>query len=64
MKHHAAVQTVRDRYNSRREKILKKLLWISLITTADLTIKRALNRGVMLHMYTITGMKAYIRILP
>ena len=29
MKHHATVQTVRERYNSRREKILKKLLRIS-----------------------------------
>ena len=29
MKHHATVQTVRERYNSRREKNLKKLLRIS-----------------------------------
>ena len=29
MKHHATIQTVRERYNSRREKILKKLLRIS-----------------------------------
>ena len=29
MKHHATVQTVRERYNSRREKVLKKLLRIS-----------------------------------
>ena len=28
MKHHATVQTVRDRYNNRREKIFKKLVRI------------------------------------
>ena len=42
MKHHATVQTVRERYNSRREKILKNLLRIS--------FTHALKRGVMLHI--------------
>jgi len=45
MKHHTAVQTVRARYNSRREKIVKDFF-----TTADVAFTRALNRGVMLHM--------------
>ena len=51
MKHHAPVQTVRERYNSRREKILKKLFRF-LFTTTDVPFTRALNRGVMLHIWT------------
>ena len=50
MKHHATVQTVRERYNSRREKNPKEIVK-DFFTTADVPFTRALNRGVMLHMY-------------
>ena len=50
VKHHAAVQSARKRYISRRVEILNNFLRI-FFTTAAVPFTRALNRGVMLHMY-------------
>ena len=51
MKHHAAVQSARERYISRREEILNNFLRI-FFTTAVVPFTHGLNRGVLLHMYS------------
>ena len=48
MKHHATVQHVRERYNNRREKILK--IAKGFFTTIVVPFMQVLNRGVMLHI--------------
>ena len=50
MKHHAAVQSARERYNSRREEILNNFLGF-FFTTAVVPFTHGLNRGVILHMH-------------
>ena len=52
MKHHAAVQSVRKRYISRREEILNNFLRI-FFTTAVVPFTLVLVRGVVLHMFPI-----------
>ena len=53
MKHHATLQTMRERYNSRREKIVKKILkaLLQVFSRRLMYRLRALNRGGMMrHM--------------
>ena len=56
MKHHATVQTVRDRYNSRREKNFLE----DFFTTAIVPFTHALNRGVMRHNSHVKYTQKYI----
>ena len=58
VKHHAAVQSARKRYISRRVEILNNFLRI-FFTTAAVPFTRALNRGVMLHMSKIMRKKMF-----
>ena len=54
MKHHATVQTVRERYNIRREKNPKEIVK-DFFTTVDVPITRVLNSGVMLRILIQKG---------
>ena len=58
MKHHAAVQSARERYISRREEILSNFLRI--FSRRLMYRSRALNRGVMLYMYVYTYLIWYL----